>query len=268
MPDDDFDDYEELDNNQRLAPIAFQGMHFNVIDVEKFNKGLELIKESLEPVVRNTLIACDNLITWNKNYCFFRQKYFFDYVNNQENPNVERSIIWRTYILLYLAKKCLKIDGDFIELGCHSGSTAQHIIDQIDLGKANKDLVLYDLFGWKEGDQHTRHAGHESETMYEDVVARFAPYPFVKIVKGFVPASFAEHLPDKIAFAHIDMNHPTPEVGALKHILPRLSPGAIVIFDDYGWWFYSAQKNFIDQALAPHGLEVMELPTGQGILIN
>jgi O-methyltransferase len=134
----------------------------------------------------------------------------------------------------------LNIEGDFIELGCHTGGTAQHMVDTQDFAAANKDLYLYDLFEWNEGDQHTRFAAHENATMYEDVCARFKAQPFVKVIKGAVPDSFADGLPDKIAFAHIDMNQPTPEVGALKFILPRLADHGVIIFDDYGWWFYSA----------------------------
>jgi len=268
MDDEDFSDYDTLKNDQRLESIAYQGVNFNVQDQEKFNKGLILIKESLHPGVQTSMFCADNTICWNKNYSFFRDKYFIDFVNNKENPIVERSIIWRTYILLHFAKKCLNIEADFIELGCHTGGTAQHMVDTQDFAAANKDLYLYDLFEWNEGDQHTRFAAHENATMYEDVCARFKAQPFVKVIKGAVPDSFADGLPDKIAFAHIDMNQPTPEVGALKFILPRLADHGVIIFDDYGWWFYSAQKRYIDPVLAEHGLDVVELPTGQGLLIK
>jgi O-methyltransferase len=142
------------------------------------------------------------------------------------------------------------------------------MVDRIDFTTIAKELFLYDLFEWNEGDQHTRHTGHTNENMHEDLVARFADQDFVRIIKGFVPVSFAEALPEKIAFAHIDMNHPTPEVGALKHVLPRLSSGGVVILDDYGWWHYSAQKRFIDPVLEAHDLSVLELPIGQGLIIK
>ncbi|MDA0656498.1 MAG: class I SAM-dependent methyltransferase, partial [Proteobacteria bacterium] len=234
MPDDDFSDYETLDVNQRIAPIAFQGMCFDVVDREKYNKGLALIKESLHPAIQPTLYSADNLITWNKNLSFFRDDYFINFVNDQSNLLVEQSIIWRTYILLYFASKCCTLEGDFIELGCHTGGTAQHIVDRIDFKANAKKLFLYDLFEWNEGDQHTRHTGHANENMHGDLVARFSGQDFVRIIKGFVPDSFAEALPEKIAFAHIDMNHPTPEVGPLKHLRQVDRDDGVVILDDYG----------------------------------
>ena len=77
-----------------------------------------------------------------------------------------------------------------------------------------------------------------------------------------------EGFPDSIAFCHIDMNHPAPEAGALREVLPRLSKGGAIIFDDYGWWWYSAQKRALDPIARSLGQEILELPTGQGLLIK
>jgi predicted O-methyltransferase YrrM len=104
--------------------------------------------------------------------------------------------------------------------------------------------------------------------MHAKVVERFADRPFVKVIKGSVPESFTGGFPDRIAFAHIDMNHPAPEAGALSAVLPRLSKGGIVVFDDYGWWGYGDQKIALDPIAAAHGLKILELPTGQAILIK
>ena len=131
----------------------------------------------------------------------------------------------------------------------------------------NLNIELYDLFEWKEGDGHTLLEGHKNPRMYEDVVERFSGFDFVNVIKGSVPESFSQAFPDSIAFCHIDINHPAPESGALKHVLPRLSRGG-VIFDDYGWWGYSAQKMELDPIASSFGLEILELPTGQGLLIK
>ena len=71
-----------------------------------------------------------------------------------------------------------------------------------------------------------------------------------------------------MAFAHIDMNHPDPEVASLEKVLPRLSKGGVIIFDDYGWWGYSAQKKALDEVATRNEQNILEIPTGQGILIK
>ena len=64
------------------------------------------------------------------------------------------------------------------------------------------------------------------------------------------------------------MNYPAPESAALQVVLPRLSQGGFIVFDDYGWWGYSAQKRVLDPIAATHGFSILELPTGQGLLMK
>ena len=250
-----------------LQPIDFGGMQFNITDYEKYSRAIQLLKESLFDKGA-TLYASDNMITWNKNLSFLREDFYLDIIKDSKPTIIEKSTIWRTYILLYFAEIASKIDGDFVELGCHTGNSANNVIKKIDLKKLTKNYYLYDLFEWNEGDEHTKMEGHKNETMHQDVVNRFAEYPFIKVIKGSVPDSFSQGFPEKIAFAHIDMNHPTPEAGALERVLPRLSQGGIIIFDDYGWWGYSGQKIALDPIAKKHGLSILELPTGQALLIK
>ena len=144
----------------------------------------------------------------------------------------------------------------------------KRLTEKIDFKNTGKKYWLYDLFEWKEGDEHTHMPGHDEPRMYEKVVERFADQPWINIIAGPVPNSFVEGFPKTIAFAHIDMNHPFPEEAALKKVLPKLSPGGCIIFDDYGWWGYSAQKRVLDPIAANMNLKILELPTGQGLLIK
>jgi len=248
-------------------PVRMNGFNFNVVDVDKFRKGMELISDSLFDKGA-TLFCSDNVITWNKNLSFLRDEFFQEILDNDKNSLIEKSVIWRTYILLYFAEISSLVEGDFMELGCHTGYTASEVIRKVKFNDISKKYFLYDLFEWIEGDEHTHLAGHDNPRMFEDVQERFAKFDFVKIIKGSVPKSFSNGFPDKIAFAHIDMNHPDPEVGALKAVLPKLSKGGAVILDDYGWWGYRAQKIALDPIIKANGLNVLELPTGQGLILK
>lgn len=254
-------------HSDMLAPLAFQGFNYNIADMAKFKQGIELIKQSLFDKGAS-LFASDNIITWNRNYSFLRDDYLLGILNNPAYAYVEKSLIWRTYVLLHFATHASKTDGDYVELGCHTGHTALQVIGKIDFRNLAKSYYLYDLFEWNEGDEHTRMQGHNNPHMYEDVVKRFSAHSFVRIIKGSVPQSFAEGFPEKIAFAHIDMNHPVPEAGALDMVLPRLSRGGVVVLDDYGWWGYCKQKIALDPIVRKHHLSVLELPTAQGIILK
>lgn len=249
----------------RLKPLNLIGKSFNVKDQEKFELALKLLSESTSQL---PMFAADNLITWNRNLSFMREDYFVDLWNGEELDVVEKSCIWRLYVLLHFAELCDDLEGDFVELGCHKGSTAKRVTEKVDFIKTGKHYWLYDLFAWNEGDEHTHMPGHDNPNMFEDVVNRFSSQRYVSVIKGSVPKSFEQGFPDKIAFAHIDMNHPAPEAAALKEVLPRLASGGCIVFDDYGWWGYSAQKLALDPIVDQYGLKILELPTGQGLLIN
>ena len=250
-----------------LPAIAMRGVNSNISDHDKFNSAIQLLAESLFDKGQS-LYCADNLIQWNKNYSFLRDPFYRNIVESSDYSAVEKSIIWRTYTLMYFARIALKADGDFVECGVLSGTTVATVINKLNFGESSKDYYLYDLFEWKEGDLHTKFEQHSDPDLYVQVKKRFLNYPFVKVIKGAIPSSFSIEFPSRIAFAHIDLNNAEPEVASLNAIAPVLSPGGVIVLDDYGWWGYSAQKLALDPVIAAHGLEVLELPTGQGLILK
>ncbi len=244
-----------------------QGSFFNIVDQHKFAQGMQMVIDSMFDKGAS-LFAADNVVTWNRNLSFLRDDFFVKILQDDKNTVVEKSCIWRSYVLLHFVEMATKLEGDFVELGCYTGYTADLVTKRVDLKALGKKYYLYDLFGWNEGDAHTRHADHDDDQMYQKVVARFADKPYVSIIKGSVPDSFSQGFPEKIAFAHIDMNNAAPEVAAFKKVFPLLSPGGVIVFDDYGWWGYSEQKAALDPIAAEYGLKILELPTGQGLLFK
>ena len=251
-----------------LQPASLSGIQFNVIDQEKYHMAMKLLRESLMDGMAQSMFCADNLITWNRNLSFMREEPFASMLQDPNRDDIEKSTIWRIYILLYFAKLSLNLDGDFVECGTYKGTTAKDVLEECELEKFGKKYWLYDLFEWEDGDEHTQLKEHDNPQMHEDVVARFSEYKNVQIIKGSVPESFSEGFPESIAFCHIDMNHPVPESGALKAVMPKLVKGGIVIFDDYGWWQYSKQKIALDKIALSFGQKILELPTGQALLIK
>ena len=257
-----------MSEHSRAIPLSMGGVNYNVIDEEKFNRGLELLMESIDPGARSSFFCSDNMITWNKNLSFLRDEQFVKTLNSKENTQEETAIAWRTYIMLYFAVLASKVPGDFLELGCHTGYTASQVIRRVNFKSLKKKYYLYDQFDAENFSPGMRMKAHNDPLMYEGVVKKFREYSFVSIIKGTVPASLKKGFPEAVAFAHIDMNHPNPESAALEKVLPRLSKGGIIIFDDYGWWSYSAQKIALDKIMTLHDYEILELPTGQGLFIK
>jgi hypothetical protein len=47
-----------------------------------------------------------------------------------------------------------------------------------------------------------------------------------------------------------------------------LSRGGIILLDDYGFVSYEEQKRGFDQFARSKGIEVLALPTGQGLILK
>ncbi len=114
---------------------------------------------------------------------------------------------------------------------------------------------------------HHALSGH-TRSLYEQVRQRFIEYPEVHVIKGSVPEILHTHAPEKIAFMHLDVNSAAAEIGTLELLFDRIVPGGMLVLDDYGWLAYKDQKQAEDIFFAERGYHVLELPTGQGLLIK
>ena len=146
------------------------------------------------------------------------------------------------------------------------------MVTYLDFATSSKTLYLHDTFEGIPEDQRAgspvRAGGYNQEGLHESVVARFQPYPNVKVIKGKVPDVFADGCPDTIAYLHLDMNSAAAEIGALETLFDRMAPGGMIVLDDYGWEWYRAQKDAEDKFFASRGHRVLELPTGQGLVVK
>jgi hypothetical protein len=103
-------------------------------------------------------------------------------------------------------------------------------------------------------------------TDLERVQANFAEWPNVQIVQGAVPDVLGRLTLERVAFLHLDMNCAAPERAAFEYFWEKLSPGGMVLLDDYAMHSYDALAGAIDGAASARGAEVLSLPTGQGLI--
>jgi hypothetical protein len=87
-------------------------------------------------------------------------------------------------------------------------------------------------------------------------------------VRGRIPESLPTAAIDRVAYLALDLNVAAPEVAALEYFWDKLVPGAPVLLDDYGWAQYRPQKEAMDAFAAAHGVEILTLPTGQGLILR
>lgn len=213
------------------------------------------------------VFASDNLITWEKSLPFMLDEQFTAAVKRHAETNTEKAIVWRTAVLAWAVRNALRVEGDLVECGCYRGTTARIICDVIDLNSTGRQYYLYDLFDGAEG--LAKHAMPDHGPDLEGLVRRrFADLPGVVITKGSVPDSFAVASPERISFLHIDMNNAEAEIAALEVLFDRVSPGGVVVLDDYGWLGYANQMLPERRWLMARGYHVLDLPTGQGLILR
>lgn len=155
------------------------------------------------------------------------------------------------------------------------------VTELIDLQHTGRTFYLYDTFDGF-APQYSSEAdfplspeffrsvneSYKAPGLYESVRDRFAGKPYVQVIKGTVPDILDTIAPKAISYLHIDLNSARAEIGALEKLFDRVSSGGIVVFDDYGWIMFSAQRRAEDKFMQERGYKILELPTGQGLLVK
>lgn len=243
-------------------PSAF----FGLSDPGKFIAGIQTAVNSIS--TQEGIYAGDNLFTYNRNLSFLDDEAMMTAFNKHAETDVEKSILWRMSTILWGVRNGLRLEGDFVECACYKGTTVRIVCDAVDFGAhAQRHYYLYDLFDHDPTMQHHAMPEHSRE-LYKQVKDRFADLPNVTVTQGRVPEVLANIAPKKIAFLHLDLNNAPAEIGALELLFDRMVPGAALVLDDYGWLGYRQQKVAEDPWFAQRGYRVLEMPTGQGLVIK
>jgi hypothetical protein len=216
--------------------------------------------------------AMDMLITMDRNMGFLEDAPFMQAINEEARSDQDRSLIWRLHVLCWCAMNALKLEGDFVECGVYQGFSTAVVAKYVRFGEQRREWYLYDTFAGIPEDQ--LNIGHENPQPYtapglfESARQRFAGYPNIHVVRGRVPEVLAQQSPAAIAFMHLDLNSAAAEVAALERLYDRLVVGGYLVLDDYGWYAYRQQKAEEDPFFRSRGTTVLELPTGQGLVIK
>ncbi|GAA4417574.1 class I SAM-dependent methyltransferase [Acidovorax lacteus] len=241
---------------------AFFGLNDSNGFVEGIQKAVNCIG------LQQGIYTGDNLFTYNRNLGFLEDEAFMAAFREHAQTPIEQAVIWRMSTILWGVRNGLRLEGDFVECACYKGTTVRVVCDAVDFGAhSDRHYYLYDLFDHDPSQPHHAMPEHSKE-LYGQVKARFSGFPNVTVTQGRVPDVLEQVAPQKIAFMHLDMNNAEAEIGALEVLFDRMVPGAILVLDDYGWLGYRAQKLAEDPWFAKRGYHVLEMPTGQGLVIK
>ena len=216
---------------------------------------------------RGVWFMADNLLAHGRTRGFLTDPRFVEAVLAANPTAEERAIVWRTHTLCWAADQAAPLPGDFVECGSYQGYSAEVLI-RFSAGLPGRQFWLYDLFNPTGGAGEGYHLPAHAPGLADHVRARFAAWRNVVVTQGKVPEVLTVASPERIAFLHLDMNNAQAERGALEALFDRVAQGGVIVFDDYGWSGYRAQKAAADEFMRARSLSVLELPTGQGLVVK
>jgi len=179
----------------------------------------------------------------------------------------------RIHQALWAASIAKHLEGDFVECGTGRGMVFSAVLESLeDWSNLNKSLWLFDTFSPYHLDPVT---GQPDKSLgvrdlyardLEGTRANFSEWPRVNCVAGELPGTLNTAPIKKIAFLHIDLNFATVEQDVLRRLWPLMTPGGIVLLDDYGQ--NEAQNRAMNEVAIELGVQILTTGSAQGIIVK
>ena len=183
------------------------------------------------------------------------------------------------------------VPGDFVECGVYRGGSSMAMaLGLLEAGSDTRTLWLFDTFeGMTEPTSRDVKLknGAVAATKFEvlrtgpnsadwcaaplDEVAqnmRSTGYPTqnLRLVKGPVEETLLGELPDRIALLRLDTDWYASTRVEMERLYPRLSPGGVLIIDDYNSW--AGARKAVDEYLETQAIRLVFFPVGGGSVMT
>jgi O-methyltransferase len=169
--------------------------------------------------------------------------------------------------LVTLLRQALHVKGAIYEMGVYKGGSARLIRDLIE--GQGRTMRLFDTFtGMKETDPNKDRIrpGDLGDTSLESVQALVGTADWIDYRQGWIPGTFDGIGGDTIAFAHIDVDLHDSIIDCCKFVYPRMVPGGVMLFDDYGFPATPGARAAIDAFFSDKPEVPLVLQTGQAVV--
>lgn len=182
--------------------------------------------------------------------------------------------LYRCFELWQLIPQVAPLDGILIEVGVWRGGTGAIIASQAkQLGIPDK-VYLCDTFAGvvKAGPEDNYYQGGEhSDTSRETVEQLLGSLSLdnVEILTGIFPDDSAAAIEnEKVRFCHVDVDVYESARDVVEWVLPRLVPGGLIVFDDYGFKGCAGITRYADELRAHPNLFVVHNLNGHALAIK
>lgn len=187
----------------------------------------------------------------------------------------------RFHSLARLLREADNIPGNCAECGCYRGLSSFVICETLRKNDARFKGEGYHIFDSFEGlsdptiedeadaalpnaDELNAmcQAGNFSASLAQ-VKRNLESFPDITYHPGWIPLSFRD-VPDlRFRFVHLDVDLYDPTLDALEYFMPRLSPGGMIVSDDYSW---PGARRAIEEFCAERGTSFSVTPQQQAVI--
>lgn len=199
---------------------------------------------------------------------FLEDEPFLEYYRRFMDPGNWHSLD-RKYTLDQLLKLTGESEGDAAECGVYKGASSYLICRAI--RPYGKCLHLFDSFqglsapSSVDGAYWVRGAFKTDESEVRKNLREFENF---SIYPGWIPERFAEVAGRRFSFVHIDVDLYEPTRDSVAFFYDRLTPGAVMLFDDYGFATCPGARLAVDEFLCGRPERAVILPTGQAFIVR
>ncbi|MBI3889900.1 MAG: class I SAM-dependent methyltransferase, partial [Candidatus Wallbacteria bacterium] len=175
----------------------------------------------------------------------------------------------RKFFLRSLLRLADGLEGDTAECGAYKGASSYLICEHF--AAAAKLHHVFDSFEglsspgladgqyWKAGDL----------TSGDDVLRRsLSAFPNLRVYPGWIPSRFGEVENSRFCFVHIDVDLHDPTLQSLEFFYPRMVPGGVLLFDDYGFSSCPGARQATDEFMRGRPEGLVHVPTGQAFVVK
>ncbi len=185
-------------------------------------------------------------------------------------PETSPIMPWSYYTIYQMVRQSLHVEGDFFECGVFKGGSASFIA-KLMVG-SKKLFHLFDTFAGMPACHPLRDPVHVegdfADVSLDEARAAVGHAEFSCFHPGKMPATFAGMEDARIAFAHIDVDIYQSVLDCCEFIYPRMTPGGVIVLDDYGHYTCPGARQAADEYLARTHSVAIPLHTGQAIVVK
>lgn len=202
-----------------------------------------------------------NQFSWWRNEAFNRYLVRFGELDGMNTD--------RRFMVYELARMARAVPGDTAECGVFKGASSFLIcLAQQETGKHHH---IFDSFAglsppgsrdgnyWKSG---------SLACSLEEVQSNLRDFPNVHYYRGWIPDRFPSVVDCQFSFVHIDVDLEQPTYDSADFFWPRISPGGVLLCDDYGFTSCPGATLALDDYFASRPERVIALSGGGGFAIK